>query len=212
MTGSQSSLDTVHRSVVTLVVAKGYDDVSLEEIAEHAGVEAAWLERTLGDKERCFVDAFDAIAERYVDAGVEAFESKDSWRDGIRAAMYRLSRIVVEDPDWIHFGTLQILRAGDLALAHRDRHFERFIDVIDRGRQELDDPDSIDRSVAEATMGAVLHRLTVDASRGRRWEPFPIVPQLMYIIVRPYLGEEAAREELSIPAPDESSLEPASTV
>jgi hypothetical protein len=35
-----------------------------------------------------------------------------------------------------------------------------------------------------------------------------VVPDLMFVAVRPYLGHEAAREELSIPPPRDPDLEP----
>ena len=74
--------------------------------------------------------------------------------------------------------------------------------MIDAGRRELDDPESMGRSAAEGVFGSIYEALVKEQQAGKGTEAaYEFVPELMYIAVRPYLGHDAAREELSIPAP-----------
>jgi hypothetical protein len=79
---------------------------------------------------------------------------------------------------------------------------ERIVDLIDAGRVESDDPDSVPRDIATGAFGSVYEFLVkqfhdgADISRLERY-----VPDLMYLAVSPYVGHDRAREELLIPPP-----------
>jgi hypothetical protein len=93
-----------------------------------------------------------------------------------------------------------------MAQAQRESHLQRMVEMIDAGRQELDDPDSLGRGVAEGVFGSIYSHLVKDVQAGKGTKAAEdYVPELMYIAVRPYLGHEAAMEELTIPAPRELS-------
>ena len=97
---------------------------------------------------------------------------------------------------------IQMLGVGDMAQAYRDRYLGEIVNLIDEGREELPDPDSMSRDVAIGVFGSIYQFLLRELEGGR--EPVTaesFVPQLMYIAVRPYLGHDAAREELTVEAP-----------
>ena len=129
-----------------------------------------------------------------------AFEAGSCWRDSLRASAYAVVRFMRDNPREVGFGALHILAAGDLAQALPGAQLQRWVDLIDLGRQELDDPDSMGRGVAEGVLGSIHGRLLKELENGGgtgSLEQF--VPELMYIAVRPYLGHEVAREELELP-------------
>jgi hypothetical protein len=86
-----------------------------------------------------------------------------------------------------------------MAQVFRDNYVERIIDLIDAGREELDDPDSISRDVAAGVFGSIYEFLVKqfhdDADIGKLDQ---YIPDLMYLAVRPYVGHEAALEELNM--------------
>jgi len=140
--------------------------------------------------------------DRFTAIVTAAFEEEDAWRDSLRAAAYAAARYLRDNPRIVDFGTVQLFQAGLLAQAQRESHLQLMVGMIDAGRQELDDPDSMTRSAAEAAFGsiyeAVVKRVQAGEGTGAA-EAF--VPELMYIAVRPYLGHEVAKEELEIPPP-----------
>jgi hypothetical protein len=83
------------------------------------------------------------------------------------------------------------------------------VDLIDAGRNELADPDAIGRGVAEGVLGSIYEITIRDLASGLGTSSAEaIVPQLMYVAVRPYVGHELAREELVLPAPPEPGRTP----
>ena len=133
-----------------------------------------------------------------------AYEGERTWRDGLRAAAYAAAYYLRDHPDVVRFGTVEMFKAGLTAQSYRESHLQEMVDLIDAGRQELEDPESVGRGVAEATFGSIYEFIIKEVQSGRgtaHGEEF--VPDLMYLAVRPYLGHERAREELSIPPPEE---------
>jgi len=104
------------------------------------------------------------------------------WRARLRIAVYSLYRECPELP----------IDGGSEGLA----------ELIDEGRAAPTTPASVTGVTAEALAGAIFHELCLAATR----EDGPpveseLVPTLMYSAVLPYVGAEAAAEELRIPPP-----------
>lgn len=94
----------------------------------------------------------------------------------------------------------QVRAAIEEALAHPvraplDRDVEVLIDLIDRGREELDDPQSLTRATAEGIGGAVFELISMCLVRDSEDDLPGLLPQLMFFATRPYLGVEAALAE-----------------
>lgn len=192
----------IREALLELVDERGYEGVTVADVAAQAGVEQAEFERRFAGKEELCVAVFDAIAGDAQDEVMAAFEAGGSWRDSLRASAYAMVRFMRDHPREVGFGALHILAAGDLAQVYREQQLQQWVDLIDLGRQELDDPDSMGRGVAEGALGSIHARLLKELEEGKGTDSLEqFVPELMYIAVRPYLGHEVAREELEIPAP-----------
>lgn len=207
-TGSASSADAlglrVREATIDLVVELGPEGATLERILERAGVERADFERRFESVEDCLLRAYWEYTDEFTARLRAAFDRESSWRDSLRAAAYAAAHYVRDNPRIVRFGTVQLLQAGPMAQAQRERHLHQMVDLIDAGRQELDDPDSVGRGVAEAAFGAIYELLIRETATGKGTRSaVDFVPELMYVAVRPYLGDEVAREELTIPPPPE---------
>lgn len=187
-----------------LVVANGVEAVTAGMAAERAGLDAATFGREFGTLEDCYVSIYEENTEAFEGEVDAAFRSGDCWRDGLRAAAYAAARHIRDHPREVAFGAIRMFSVGERAQISRERLLHRMVDLVDRGRQELDDPASMSRGVAESVVGSIYTQLITDLHHGRGTgaaEDF--VPDLMYVAVRPYLGPEAAAEELTIPPPPE---------
>jgi AcrR family transcriptional regulator len=132
-----------------------------------------------------------------------AYAAEDTWRDRLRAVAYVMLRFLQEDPERARIMTVDVLSVGGRAQLIRDQGMEALIELVDQGRQELPDPDSMTRATAEAIGGGVYNRMHVAIEAGETASLDRMVPELMYTTVLPYLGTEVAMEELSIPPPKE---------
>lgn len=71
--------------------------------------------------------------------------------------------------------------------------------LIDLGRTEADPAAPIDGSAATYAIGSIMQLLTHRLQAEERFDPHEIVPEMMYSVMRVYMGDEAAEEELSRP-------------
>jgi AcrR family transcriptional regulator len=194
----------IRGALLELVDERGYDDVAVSDVIGRAGVEQADFDRLFDGKEELCFAVFEDIAAAAESDVLAAFEAEGLWRDGLRASAYTIVRFMRDNPREVGFGAVHILAAGDLVQAYRERQLQCWVDLIDLGRQELDDPDSMGRGVAEGVLGSIHARLLKELGSGSGTDSLEqFVPELMYIAVRPYLGHEVAREELELPAPPE---------
>lgn len=129
----------------------------------------------------------------------QAYAAEETWSDQLRAVAYEMLRFLSEDPERTRAMTVDVLSAGERAQLIRDQGMQALVELIDQGRQELDDPDSMSRTTAEGIAGAIYNRIHVAVAAGRFDALEPMVPELMYNAVLPYLGTEAAMRELSMP-------------
>lgn len=186
-----------------LVVERGFDGTTEEMVIERAGVGHEVFEREFGDLKECCVEVYRENIEDFNQAVFGAAAAVgDRWLDRLRAAAYTAARYIDARPVQTRFDMIQMLGVGDMAQAYRDRYLGQIVDLIDEGREELPDPESISRDVAMGVFGSIYQFLLRELEGNR--EPVTaesFVPQLMYIAVRPYLGHAAAHEELTIEAP-----------
>lgn len=195
----------IREALLDLVCARGAEATTVEMVIECARVEPAEFYRHFRDRDDLYVQIFNEIAEEF-DGGVyAAYDEHDNWRDGLRAAAYYAARFFRDRQRETAFGSVRMFAAGEVAQAYRERQLHRMVDLVDRGRQELDEPDSVSRGIAESVIGSIYELLVASLRKGEGTSAaIPLVPELMFVAVRPYFGLEAALEELSIPAPPDA--------
>jgi AcrR family transcriptional regulator len=192
----------IRSTVIELVVELGVDGLDTGVVVECAGVEPAVFQRDFTNPRDCALQIYLANIAEFDRIVFGAVERERDWRSRMRTAGYESLRYFGDRPLEARFNIIQMLSAGEIAQAYRDRYVERLIDLVDEGRMEMENPDSRGREVAVSIFGSVYQYLFKEISSGEQLESIDrLVPELMYIAVRPYLGEEAAVEELSIAPP-----------
>jgi hypothetical protein len=128
-----------------------------------------------------------------------AFAAQQSWEDQLRAVAYELLRFLREDEARARLMVIEVLDSTPKAIAVREHGMEALTELIDLGRQQLDEPDSLPRSIAAVAAGTIYNRLHVGVETGVETLTPELVRELMFTAVLPYLGIEAALAELDAP-------------
>lgn len=189
-------------ALVELSFVSDYDSVTVEEIVERVGGSREEFDQLFPSKQACAVVAVEEMTKHNMRIVRRAFENGGEWPDSLRAGAYAMARWIVEHPHKLRFGMLDTLWAGEMTGAIRDEFFGEFAAMVDEGRAVAPDPEAVPALAAESVIGAITQALMrFGIERGGKRDPVAAVPEMMYLAVRPYLGEEAARRELSIPPP-----------
>lgn len=188
--------------MLDLVFERGYDGVSIEEIAARAGGGVADFEQHFPTKQACAVAVLEELAENNLRAVRGAFEREDRWPDSLRAAAYAHARWILANPKKMRFGLLETLWAGEMTSALRDELFRAYIGMVDAGREVAPDPEAVPAYTAEGVVGSITQVVVRNMGKPGAGDLLAQVPEMMYLAVRPYLGEEVARRELTLPPPN----------
>ena len=188
-------------ALIEVAAEHGYAGTTVEMILERAGVDRSCFEHHFRGRYDCFISAWQEINEECMEEIQAAFHSAVDWPDRLRAVAQYLVEAMRRDPERAAFA-IEVLAAGNAARARRDMTMRVISSLIDAGRREMDDPEMVPRTTAEALAGSAYGQIYAKVARGRMDELPALIPQLMAAAVMPYLGHAAAMEELSRgPAP-----------
>jgi AcrR family transcriptional regulator len=197
-------------AMIAVALERDYEQAEIAAVTERAGLTRADFDRCFSDKQDCALQTFADISDRLA-KHVRATRSAVAelpWRLRARAIAYEAARYFAGHGDDFRFGALVLPDVGDLALSRQYETLQNYVELIDEGRGEPGAPASLTRASAEVVVGSVFELFTKRLQETGFEGIESLVPELMYIAVAPYCGPEAAREELSIPAPAPLDLRP----
>jgi AcrR family transcriptional regulator len=194
--------ERLSEAIVDVVIEHGHDGASVAEVARRVGLPEEAFYRHFESFDKAVLQIYRYRMDDFNSLLRDAYEREERWPDSLRAAGYVAARYIRDDPRIVRFSAIEMFHAGEMAQIERERPLQWMVDIIDAGRQEMDDPDELDRTTAEATFGAAYEVVRQVIKSGNQ-SAEEALPGLMYMAVRPYLGHEVASKELTIPAPPE---------
>jgi AcrR family transcriptional regulator len=176
------------------VGTKGYEQTSVKDVLDNAGLYRQAFYDHFEDKEDCYLQALDAGSAWVELAMREAATGETGWRNQLRGALVGLLRFLDEQPEVGRALLVEVHAAGPNAVARRVEAMERAVAMIDLAREEsISSAPAISAEAIIAGMLAVLHtRLAADQTS----DFIRLLPELMYLAVLPYFGAEAAAAEM----------------
>jgi AcrR family transcriptional regulator len=201
-------VDPVSVALVSLIAERGYEAVEVEVIAERAGVTMEAFHRRFADKQAATVATIEACLRDFEWMVETVYASRADWREGLRACAWAIADHLEEHPDLVHVLMIDLLEAkNEMLRVLREETLMYGARVIDRARAAAPEPEAVPAGAAAIAIGSIAQLLTHRLQKGEELAAHATVRQMIYLSMRPYLGEETAREELSLPRPEGSHLE-----
>jgi AcrR family transcriptional regulator len=194
-TSSDEQVEQIVSAFTAIVAEVGYRAASLDCVMRRAGLARTDFDRHFSSKEECFLVAWDRANAEYARRAALAFAGGSTWRASIGAVAQSILDFIQECPEQSRL-QFEARNAGEAARMRLEAQIDVFVELIDLGRQELDDPDSLSRATAEGIAGAVFERVALRLSRDADQDLSALVPELMFMVLQPYLGTEEAMTEL----------------
>lgn len=190
-------------AMVELVAERGVANVTVAQVVERAGVSRRTFYEVFGDRDDCFLAAFDECLEWIYGEVLPAYERPGRSRGKIRGALVALLSAFDGEPALTRLLVVESLAGGPATLERRARVVNALVAAIDEIRRETNTSHPPHPMTAEGVVGGVLalihtRLLESDSERERLIE---LTNPLMSMIVLPYLGAAAARRELERPLP-----------
>jgi AcrR family transcriptional regulator len=210
-TSASSERAQLIEALIEVAAERGYVETSIEMILARAGLDRPAFDRHFRGKYDSFLSAWQEMNDECMEAMMRAYDSERDWPDRLRAVAGEVVGSLCSDPSRACFA-VEVLAAGDAARARRDMTMRVIVSLIDAGRQEMEDPESVPYTTAEALAGSAYGQVYARVVRGDTEALPKLIPQLMSAAVMPYLGIEAALEELNrAPSPSDRYRRPVAT-
>jgi AcrR family transcriptional regulator len=142
--------------------------------------------------------AYEEAAAELCTCVTAAYDGPGGWHDRVWAAGWAAMSFLEDDPARARFLLVDVNGAGRRAQARRDRLLQRLADLLDAGRDQLEDPAAVSRCTAEIAAGAVYATLLGKVDGGGLEQGKAFLGELVYLAVMPYLGSRAAEQELLV--------------
>lgn len=183
-------------ATIDLIDEVGYPAITVAKIINRAHVSRVTFYDVFANRDECFLVVFDETLSRAVASAANAYADAPSWRQGVRAAVGGLLRLMEEHRTLAKLWVVETPRGEEKVLDRRVRVLDVLAEVIDEGRETMNGRHQPPDSVAEGIVGGIVAMLHRRLHAGGEAPLTDLLGPMMYLIVLPYLGAREARTEL----------------
>jgi AcrR family transcriptional regulator len=194
----RSQRERVLEAMVRVAAAKGYEATTITDVIEYAGVSRPAFEQMFDGKEDCFLEAYEAVFDvliAHVTAGFES-ASGETWPEQIAAGLRALVELLSQEADIARMAMVEVTAAGDDARERYRGALARFTPFLERGRTYSGQGEDLPADTARFAVGGATSMIFDEVRAGRGPELKRILPDLVFAVLMPYLGPEAAEDEM----------------
>jgi AcrR family transcriptional regulator len=194
----RSQRERILEAMVRVGAAKGYEETTITDLIEVAGVSRATFYEMFDDKEACFLEAYDAVIDVLVAHVTSAFESaaEEPWPERIAAGLGALAELLAAEADIARMAMVEVTAAGDDARARYRAALARFTPFLEEGRDYTSQSEELPPDTARFAIGGATSMIFDEIRAGRGPELQRILPDLVFAVLMPYLGPEEAEIEM----------------
>lgn len=183
-------------ALVATVGSKGYGSTTIGDITSRARVSRDTFYEQFANKEECFVAVYDAITRELLAEIVAVGTSQPTYVDAVRDGIRAYLRFWSEHPDAARVCTIEVMAAGENALAQRERTLGRFARlfraIADRAAREQPGLPTVPDIVPRASILAVLDLATEYVRQGRAAALPELEEEMVYLWLMGLAGHGVA--------------------
>jgi AcrR family transcriptional regulator len=194
----RSERERLLEAMVKMAAAKGYEATTVADVVEFAGVTQDAFEEMFESKEACFLEAYDAVFDVLVAHVTAAFEAAagEPWPEQIAAGLGALVGLMAMEADIARMAMVEVTAAGDDARERYRAMLTRFTPFLEEGRTYSGQGEELPADTARFAIGGATSMIFDEVRAGRGPELKRILPDLVFAVLMPYLGPEAAEDEM----------------
>jgi AcrR family transcriptional regulator len=194
----RSQREQVLEAMVRVAAAKGYEATTVADVIEFAGVSEDDFQQMFEDKTACFLEAYDAVIDVLVAHVTSAFEAAagEPWPERVVAFLRALVELLAMEADIARMAMVEVTAAGDEARERYRAALARFTPFLEEGRSYSGQGDELPPDTARFAIGGATSMIFDEIRAGRGPELTRLLPDLVFAMLMPYLGPEAADDEM----------------
>jgi AcrR family transcriptional regulator len=178
----------------------GYLETNVQDVIDRAGVSRPTFYEHFSNKEDCFLAAFDTSAARLrLQVNAAVAKGGSVWRDRVRFGLEALLRFASREPDTARTIVVEARAASEAAVKRRVELLDDFARCLDEEARKLLPAPPPQTTVTAAGIVGGVESLLYSRLCKREYDQLEgLLPSLMYFVVLPYEGHEAAGEAFAV--------------
>lgn len=194
----RSERERLLEAMLRVAAAKGYEATTVTDVIEVAGVSHDAFDSLFESKETCFLEAYEAVFDVLIAHMTSAFEAAagDPWPERVTAALGALVGLLSVEAGIARLSMVEVTAAGDDARARYRAALARFTPFLEEGRDYATGGEDLPADTARFAIGGATSMIFDEIRAGRGPELRRILPDLVFAVLMPYLGPEAAEDEM----------------
>ncbi len=181
--------ERILRALASVVAEKGYQAMTVGDIAARASISLSTFYANFADKEEAMLAAVDSGSAQMLASTLPAFRRSSDWPHQVRGAFGSMFAFCAAEPEYTTLGAVDVYAAGKRALEQRDRVMESMEALLVPGYERKPDASPI---AAEAIGGAIYSMIYDQVKRGGAASMGEIAPLATYVTLAPFIGAEEA--------------------
>jgi AcrR family transcriptional regulator len=194
----RSERERLLAALVQVGSEKGYEGITVAEVAEVAGLTQGDFDRHFADKEACFLAAYEAMSDVLIAHATAAFEGAEGrpWADRVTLALRALVELLAAQADLARMPIIEVTAiAGDARVRYRQA-LDRFTPFLEKVRGVSERGADLPPDTARFAIGGASSLIFDEFRAGRGAELEAVLPDLVFAVTMPYLGVAAAEAEM----------------
>lgn len=170
---------------------RGYRGTNVSHIVRAAKIGSPSFQSLFGDKEGCFLQAYDrvlATARERIDAAVDP---QTSWPERLHSAMRALLELIEESPLEARLVLVEAQTAGEAAIARDQANLRALAALLRQGRRHSPRGDELPETLESAVVSGLFWFLQQRISQGEAASATTFLPEVMEIVAEPFIGQQA---------------------
>jgi AcrR family transcriptional regulator len=194
----RSERERLLEAMVRVAAAKGYEATTVADVIEAAAVSRETFDEMFASREACFLEAYDAVIDVLVAHVSTAFESTvgQPWPDRVSAALRALVELLATEHDIARMAMVEVTAVGEDARIRYRAALGRFTYFLEEGRTVSPQADELPADTARFAIGGATSMIFDEVRAGRGPELRRLLPDLLFAVLMPYIGPEAAEDEM----------------
>jgi AcrR family transcriptional regulator len=176
-------------AVTTLVAERGYQEMTITEISQHAAVSLTTFYNHFASKQAAFMAAIDDGERQLVEVALPAYQNAPDWPHAARDVIHAFFAFNATQPAMAQVGGLRIFSGGAEGFDRHENATGRFGAVLLAGYHEHPGTSPI---AAEAISGAVAALLYQQIRRHGAERAYEVAAIASFIALAPFVGPEEA--------------------
>lgn len=180
-------------AVADVCHAAGYVSMSVEDIVVTSGVSRRTFYDNFRGKEDVYLAAYDEASQQLLTQVYAAYEAADGLVARVRDSLNAFLTFVAEEPAFADMCIVEVMAAGTVAIERRNRTMQAFSEMIEKAAaEELPKSKLPPALTAETLVGGIYEVVYSRVLQGRGAELPDLLPDLLFSVLLPYVGQETA--------------------